>query len=349
MVPVKEPGRALSAAALALLAVVTASPLTRPAAAQSVADFYRGKVVSIIVASGPGANHTYYSQLLAPYLRKQVPGNPDFIIKNMGGAGGMVAANYAFNRSPKDGTELALLLGDMPLASRLQSDFAKYDAKAFQYLGGAEYTRDTLAIFNSTGVKTIEEARQKEVVIGASGRGSKTYVIPALANTMLGTKFKIVTGYPGMNEVEMAMERNEVQGRLGVWASMKNIRPHWIAKDIVTHLFVADVEPEPELPGVPTLLQLMKSDEDRKIVEFLTGNGILGRAWLAPPGVPQERIDALRAAFWRALHDPEFVAAAKARSMELSQVSWQKLQAAAATIADADDETVARARDLLRQ
>jgi hypothetical protein len=133
-----------------------------------------------------------------------------------------------------------------------------------------------------------------------------------------------------------------------VWASMKTVRPHWIEKNMVTHLFVADVEPEPELSGVPTLLQLARRDEDRRIVAFLTGTGILGRAWLAPPGVPQPRIDALREAFWRALHDRDFVAAAKERGMALSQVSWQKLQAAATAIADADDDTVARARELLK-
>ena len=318
-----------------------------PVAADEVADFYSGKTVTVVVASGPGGNHTIYSQVLAPYLKKYTPGNPNFVVKNLPGAGGIKAANYLYNKSPRDGSEIAILLSGTALASRLQPNAAKYNPREFQYLAGADYTRDTLVVWKKSGIKSIEDAKQKTVIIGASGRGSKTYVVPTLANAMLGTKFKVVTGYPGIPAIELAMERGEVQGRVGVWASVKNTRPHWIKDDLINHLFVADTEREPELPDVPTLAELVSSPKNRKVVELITGNGVFGRAWLAPPAVPEARLASLRTAFEKSLADPAFLAEAKERKMAIQVVPWKKLEAAVVRIADADDDTVAAARELL--
>lgn len=316
-------------------------------AANSVEEFYKGNTVTIMVGGSPGGNHNHYSNLLHPYVKKYLPGNPTFIVKNMGGAGGTKAANYLYNVAPKDGSVLGILLADTPSAARLQATGIRYDPKRFQYLGGAERTVETLAIWKKTGVMNIEDARKKEVIIGSSGKSSKTYIIPSMMNALLGTKFKIVVGYAGMIEVELAMEKGEVDGRHGVWASMKNIRPHWIENDLIVHLAVADVKPEPELPGVPVLMDLATNDKDRKVLELVSGNAMLGRAWLAPPDVPADRVAALREAFWKALHDPDMLENAKKRKMPIHQISWQELQDRATGIADTHDDVIDRARELL--
>lgn len=334
------------AGAMALIAAAGALA-SAPCAADPVAEFYKGNTVTIIVGGGPGGNHNHYSNLLHPYVKKYLAGNPSFIVKNMGGAGGTKGANYLYNVAPKDGSVIGILLADTPSAARLQATGIKYDPQKFQYLGGAERTTETLAVWKTTGVRTIEDAKKKEVIIGSSGKSSKTYIIPSMMNALLGTKFKIVVGYGGMTDVELAMERGELQGRHGVWASMKNTRPHWVEKDLVVHLAVADVKPEAELPGVPTLIDLAKNERDRKVLELVSGNAMLGRAWLAPPDVPADRVAALREAFWKALHDPEMLASAKQRKMPIHQITWQELQARATAIAETDDAVVERARELL--
>lgn len=333
--------------AVAALAVTIGAAVAAPAAADAVADFYRDRTVTIIVAAGPGGNHSRYSLLLGPYLQKYMPGNPKFIIQNMGGAGGTKAANYLYNTAPKDGSYIGILLSDTPMASRLRAVGIKYNPKHFQYLGGADYTRSLITVMKSAGVSTIEEAKKKEVIFGSTGKGSQTYTIPTVVNALLGTKFKVITGYRGMNGVDAAVDKGEVQARAGVYASIVAIRPHWVEKGLITHLGVADLEPNPNAPGVPLLIDMAKNEDDKAVMRLIFGSGVLGRAWLAPPGVPADRLAALRGAFRTALGDPEAAAAAKARKMSWNPQPWQKLQAAATRIADTDDKVVADARRAL--
>jgi tripartite-type tricarboxylate transporter receptor subunit TctC len=318
-----------------------------PASADTVADFYRETTVTILVGGSAGGNHNHYSSLLHPFVKKYLAGHPTIIVKNMPGAGGTKAANYLYNVAPKDGSVIGIVLADTPSASRLRATGVRYDPKKFQYIAGADRTVETLAVWKSTGVLTVEDARKKEVLIGSSGKSSKTYVIPTLMNAILGTKFKVIVGYKGMTQVELAMERGELEGRHGVWASMKSIHPDWVAQDRVAHLIVADLKREKELPGVPLLVELAPNEKDRKVLELISGNAMLGRCWLAPPGVPADRVAALRDSFWKALHDPEMLARAKSRKMPITPIAWQELQERAAQIADTDDSVFARARELL--
>ncbi len=334
-------------AAASALAVTLAVGGVSPASADAVADFYRGKTVKIIVAAGPGGNHTRYSLLLSPFLQKYMPGNPKFIIQNMGGAGGTKAANYLYNSAPQDGTYIGILLSDTPMASRLRAVGVKYNPKHFKYLGGADYTRSMITVLKRSGVKTIAEARTKQVVFGSTGKGSQTYTIPTTVNAILGTKFKVITGYRGMNGVDGALDRGEVDGRAGVYASIVSIRPQWIENDLVTHLGVADLEPNPNVPDVPLLIDMAKSEDDKAVMRLIFGSGVIGRAWLAPPGVPADRVKALRTAFAKTLGDPELAAAAKKRRMHWDPQPWQKLQAAATRIADTSDKVIANARKAL--
>jgi len=334
-------------ARLAVLAVTLGVFAPADAAADPVAEFYKDTTVTILVGGSAGGNHNHYSNLIHPYIKKYLPGHPTIIVKNMPGAGGTKAANYLYNVAPKDGSYFGIVLADTPSASRLRATGIRYNPKKFQYIGGADRTVETLAVWKSTGVNTVEDAKKKEVLIGASGKSSKTYVIPTLMNAILGTKFKVVVGYKGMTQVELAMERGELQGRHGVWASMKSMHPDWVKQNKVSHLIIADLKPEKELPHVPLLASLAPNEKDRKVLELVSGNAMLGRCWLAPPGVPTDRVAALRAAFWKAVHDPSMLAQAKKRNMPITPITWQELQERAAQIADTDDAVVERARMLL--
>ncbi len=336
----------LTLGGLAALALLPAGLVT-PAAADAVADFYRDKTVKIIVAAGPGGNHSRYSLLLAPYFQKYMPGNPRFVIQNMGGAGGTKAANYLYNSAPQDGTYIGILLSDTPMASRLRATGIKYNPKHFKYLGGAEETRSAFVVFKTAGVKTLADMRNKQVIMGSTGKGSQTFILPTLANAMLGTKFKVITGYRGMNGIYVAMDRSEVQGFQAVWSSVAFLRPQWLKNDLITVLFANSLDPLPTRPNVPLLKDLVSDPLDKKILELIGGNGILGRAWLAPPGVPRDRIKALRATFKKVFTDPDAIRDAKKRRMIWTPVSWSVQQEHAKRITAADEGLFKRMRSAL--
>ncbi|MEE2956297.1 MAG: tripartite tricarboxylate transporter substrate-binding protein [Pseudomonadota bacterium] len=317
------------------------------ATADAVTKFYSGKTVSIVIAAGPGGGHTKYTLLIAPYLKKHMPGNPTFITQNMGGAGGTKAANYLYNRAAQDGSAIGILLSDTPFASRLRTTGVKYIADRFHFLGGAEHTRSAFVVFKSAGVATLADVRKKQVIMGSTGKGSQTYILPALANGMLGTKFKIITGYRGMNGVYHAMDQAEVQGFQAVWSSVAFLRPQWLKNDLVRVLFATSLDPLPNRPNVPLVKDLTSDPMDKKILTLFSGNGILGRAWLAPPGVPRDRIKALRAAFKKMFDDPDLRKNAKKRRMIWTPVPWAGQQKQAQRITAADEALFQRMRSVL--
>ena len=318
-----------------------------PATADDVADFYDGKQVTIVVAAGAGGGHTQYSQLMAPYFKKYMPGNPSFVTQNMPGAGGTKAANYLYNSAAQDGSVIGILLSDTPFAARLRTTGVKYKPERFQYLGGAEDTQSAFVIMKSAGVKTLEDVKKKEVVMGSSGKGSQTFIVPTLANALLGTKFKVITGYPGMGGIYLAMDRGEVHGFQSVYSSPKSLRPQWFAEDKIVILAANSLTPIADQPRAPLLKDLVTDPMDKQILEIIGGNGTIGRGWLAPPDVPADRVAALRAAFAKALADPAAAAEAKKRKMTFGAVSWQDMQAHAARIGAAEDAVFVRVRGLL--
>jgi tripartite-type tricarboxylate transporter receptor subunit TctC len=327
------------------LAAIAVAGVTVPAAADDVADFYKGKTITVVVAAGPGGGHTQYTQYLAPFLEKHMPGNPTFIVQNMGGAGGTKAANFLHSIARKDGTMIGILLSDTPLASRLRTTGVKYVAKDFQFLGGADQPRSVFLVYKSTGVKTLDDAKKTEVILGSTGKGSQTYVVPTLVNKMLGTKFKVITGYRGMGGIYIAMDKGEVQGFQSSWSGVKIARPEWVPN--LNLLAVNAHTPLKDNPDVPLLKNIMTDPVDKEIAELMAGNMILGRGWLAPPGVPADRVAALRAAFKKALEDPEVIAGAEKRKMTWESASWQEMQAAAERISNVNQAIIDRMQESL--
>lgn len=276
-----------------------------------------------------------------------MPGNPTFIIQNMGGAGGTKGANFLYNTAPKDGSHIGILLSDTPLAARVRATGIKYDPSKFNFLGGADYTRSMITVMKSTGIATLEDATKKQAICGSTGKGSQTFLIPMLTNHFFNTKFKVITGYRGMNGVDAALDKGEVNCRAGVYQSIVAIRPHWIEQGLVTHLAAADLERNPNQPDVPSLLELTKDPDAQAVLKLFFSGGIIGRAWLTPPGVPAGRVAALRSAFEKSFKDPEALAQMKSRKMHYDPVPWQKQQEAVAGIMAAPERLFDIARTAL--
>lgn len=322
--------------------------LSSPARADDVADFYAGKTVTVVNGGGIGGGSTVYTQIIAPLMQKYLPGHPTFVIQYMPGAGGVRAANYVYSAAAHDGTVLGRPLQEVALWSLLRTAGLQYDATRFQYIGGTFTARSTISVMKSTTkVRSIEDAKHTEVVLATGGKAAQPYMYPALSNALVGTKFKLVTGYPGTGAMNLAMERGEVQGRAGSWNSFKGAKPDWIARDLLAHLAVIGPDREPDLPDVPLLTEFISDPADRLIMEIVASTALFGHVWLAPPGVPADRVAALREAFEKTLHDPELVAQMKKRSADLDFVSWQQLDAAVQKLLKVDKKSVERLRAIL--
>ena len=295
--------RAIAVLALGLL-LSGWSAATR---AEDVASFYAGKQITFVAPTSAGGGFDLYSRLFAESVRKFIPGQPSVIVQNMPGAGGMRAAGYIFNVAPKDGTVIGMPLSNIPLSEALEPNVARYQSSKFAWIGTITPETDVLGVWRDTGVASIADAKQKEIIIGATGKLGLLALNANLANALLGTKFKVVIGYPSGNEVNLAMENREVQGRTNQWTSWKSQRPQWIKDDKLNFLLQIG-PPEQELSKVPVFLDLVTSPKDQAMVRLQQSNQILGRSVYAPPGIPKDRLAALREAFDKTVRDPKFLA-----------------------------------------
>ena len=331
-------------AALAALACLAAAAAAR---ADAVADFYRDKTVTLISAGEAGGAHGTYAQVMAAHIRKQIPGNPTVVIQYMLGAGGNQAPNYLYNVAAKDGTVIGLPLQDLIFNARIGVQAVKYDPAAVHYLGGADVTRTTVSVMKASGVLTLDDAKRKEVLMGATGRSGQTYIIPVVLNSMLGTKFRVITGYQGINFIHLAMERGELHGSAASWPTIAAAKKAWVEKGLIGNLITIAMEREPDLPDVPALSEVVTSPDDRALIPLLAGSAALGRAWAAFGDVPRDRLTALREAWARTMADPDFRADAAARGLALNPVRWQDQQELSRQILATPDATVARLKGIL--
>jgi tripartite-type tricarboxylate transporter receptor subunit TctC len=332
---------------LLVLTGMSALAASGPAAAD-VAEFYRGKTITVVNGGGSGGGSTVYTQVIAPLLQKHMPGNPGFVIQYMPGAGGARAANYLYSAAAKDGTVLGRPLQEIAFFALLGAPGLQYDAAHFQYIGGAYTSRSTISVMKQhTPVRTIEDARRTEVIVAAGGKASQPYMYPTLANALVGTKFKLVMGYPGTGAMNLAMERGEVHGRAGSWNSFRGAKPHWVEQDMLANLAVIGLDREPDLPDVPLLTDFIAEPADRVLMEVVASTALFAHAWLAPPGVPADRVAALREAFARTLNDPELIAQMKKRQAELDFISWRQLHDAVEKQRKIDRRSIDRLRAIL--
>src|SRR4051795_1009210 len=299
-----------------------------PALADPVADFYKGKQIRVIVRTTPATDYDEYSRLIARFMGKYIPGNPSMIVVNMPGGGGITAANYFTQIAPHDGTVMGIVSQGLAADQALgMSPQLKADLREFNWIANVIFSNQLLAVWHTSPTKTLEDAKKRVTTIGTTGAGSASVQYPAFYNNVLGTKFKIVFGYPGGQHIDLAMERGEVEGRgTNPYSSYMASHPDWISKKLLIPLVQSGVEKEPELPDVPLITELPAKPEDKPLLEFMARGSTVGRPLATTPGVPAERVAALRAAFAAMVKDPEFIAAAAREKLEIQPQTGEQLQ-----------------------
>jgi tripartite-type tricarboxylate transporter receptor subunit TctC len=338
------PGVKLAARTL-LLSLAGIAPIS-VCGAQDAADFYRGRTMRILVGTAVGGDYDTQARLISRHIGRHVPGEPSVIVENMTGAGGMNMANYLFSLAPKDGTTIAVLPNNFPALQWAGGRGIQFDVAQFGWLGGLTTETETMVAWHASGVKTLDDVKRQEVIAGATGRGAITYTFPAMMNTLLGTKFKIVTGYTGGSDVNLAMERGEVVARINSWTSWKATKPEWVQNGWINVLVQAGRR-HPDLANVPSLEPMARSPEDRQLMEVVNLGNQLGRPLATPPGVPAERLKVLREAFRKTSADPKLVAEAASMRMELSPSTGEEMQEKIGRVLNTPKELVARAKDFL--
>ena len=296
-----------------------------PASAQD--NFYAGKTIRIIVGTGSGGGYDGAARLTARYLGKYIPGNPAFIVENMPGASGIKATNYLYAAAPKDGTVIATVNNSMPVYEAIGQEGVRFKADELNWVGSLLQTATTVALWHTAGVKTIEEAKHKEVIMGATGAAGTKAAYPALLNNTIGTKFKIVTGYEGGNTLRLAMERGEVQGDGSArWSSWKSTKPDWVKDHKIVAVVQIGLKKDDDLPNTPLLTELAQNDEQRKMFEFISQPIAMQQPFVAPPRVPADRLILLRRGFDAMTKDPEFRKEVEQLDLDLDPVSGEEVQ-----------------------
>ncbi len=323
---------------------------TQTAAAQSVADFYKGKTLEVFVGYGPGGGYDQYGRLLARHIGKHLPGNPSTVVRNMPGAGSAKLASYMHEVAAKDGLQIGAIAStvafDPLLGSEGGENSVRFDPRELHWLGSLDAFTPIGVSWHTSGIKTIEDAKKKEVLVGSSGSGDSSAVYPKLLNGMIGTKFKILTGYRGSNDITLAMERGELPAFVGwYWYGLKTTKQNWL-QDKTANLFLQiGLEPDPEMQGVPWVLDILPSEADKQVFRVVLANLAFSRPFVAPPGVPEARLTALAKAIEDTTKDKEFLAEAEKQTMSVKYYSREKIAALLKDVYATPPELIAKVRE----
>jgi tripartite-type tricarboxylate transporter receptor subunit TctC len=314
------------------------------ARADSVADFYRGKTLDMVVGTTPGNDFDYRGRLLARHMGRHIPGQPNIVARNMPGGGGVVAMNWLANVAPHDGTVLHMVFPAMGTQQAVASPGIDFDMRKFFLIGNTTDSPNALVAWHTAGVRTIDDAKKKQLVLGSSPGNTGTYYAYAM-NAMIGTKFKVISGYPGGNEINLAIERGEVEGRASnTWASWHETKPEWIRDKKLVVLFQVGVKRHPDLPDIPLMTELATNDDDRRVLEFFSASVAIARSVVTTPGVPPDRVEALRRAFDATMKDPAFIAEATKANLDMTPLPGEEAQKISDSIINAPPDVVARAK-----
>jgi tripartite-type tricarboxylate transporter receptor subunit TctC len=328
---------------LARLALIIAAATCLPAQsfAGSVEDFYRGKRLTIYVGSSSGGGTDIYGRAVARFIGNHIPGRPSVTVVNMPGANGLVVANQLHRSLAKDGTAIGTFDRAAAMHSIWGNPAAQFVATELNWIGSANIDTSTCVTWHSSGIDTLEKFMTREVVLGS------TAIYHAnLLNSLFGAKLKQVRGYPGGNDVVLALERGEVQGRCNwSWSSIISTRPEWVRDKKINVLLQFAEEKHPELPNVPLVTELAKTEQQRQMLALVLSSQTMARPFAAPPGVPAERVSALRKAFMSMSEDPQFLAAAKTQQLEVSPVSGERIQGTLARISKTPKDVIRALRD----
>lgn len=316
----------VSAIAIAAGLALGALPVG-PAAAQSVEAFYKGKTLNLYVGSAPGGGYDSYGRVVSRHFGAHLPGNPGIVVKNMPGASGLRLAGYMYNAAKKDGSDFAGI-HNTAVVDQLLGSKVQFDSRQFNWLGSANQLTSTCISHKNSGVTTIQQAMEKELLVGSTGSSSSsTQLVAAFMNSLTGTRFKIIRGYPSTSSVILAMDRGEVGGLCGIgWDSVATQIYDRVKSGDIIILVQTGQEKSPDLPNVPLVLDLARNATDRTVLEFLVARQYMGRPYVAPPGTPADRVAALRAAFDATMKDAKFKAEADKARLPLSPISGKQVQ-----------------------
>jgi tripartite-type tricarboxylate transporter receptor subunit TctC len=331
-----------------ILAVSVALLIATPARADSVADFYRGKTINVLIGVNVGGGYDFEARLLARFMRAHIPGNPVLVPQNMIGAGGIKMANYLYSIAAQDGTAIGMFPSTLVAAQAVGTEGVQYDANRFSWLGSITTSPVTLAVWHAAGVQSLDDARKREIVVAASNKGAITYTFPRMLNEFLGTRLKIVSGYQGNGTMTIAMERGEVEGVTNSWDSWKSFNPAWV-QDKKIRVLVQTEPKAKDLADVPSVQELARGDSDRQIMALIVSGDALGKPMAASPNVPAERVQALRAAFDATINDSAFIEAAVAARIEINAVSGLTLQSAVARVLATPKSLAERAKAIIAE
>jgi tripartite-type tricarboxylate transporter receptor subunit TctC len=321
-----------------------------PGLADPVEDFYRGRTVALVIGYSVAGGYDTYARVVARHLGRHIPGNPTVQPQNMEGAGSLRAANYLFNAAPKDGSVIGMFSRGMAMEPLIGASTTRFDSRKFGWIGSGTNEVSTCVTWHDSAVKTWADALAKNFTVGGEGSASDPDIFSTVVHNVFGVKLRLVSGYPGSAEVALAIERREVDGRCGwSYSSLKQQRPEWIERKQVNILVQLALAKTPELPDVPLVTEFATTDRQRQILRLVFSRQAMARPFVAPPGIPAERKQALRVAFDETMADPEFLAEAKARGLEVNPVSGAEIDKLIEELYQTPADAVAEVRAIIAQ
>jgi tripartite-type tricarboxylate transporter receptor subunit TctC len=309
-----------------LLGLAGFAALAGPAAAQGT-DPFGGKPVTLVIGFGPGGGYDIWGRTVARHMTKHLPGKPNIVPQNMPGAGSLLAANHVYNTAPKDGTVFGIIARDVAVADLTGMEGARFDGTKMSWIGSPASETSVCLAFHTAKVKTAKDLQQTELVVGTVGVGTGTYTYPKALSSLMGMKFKLVSGFPSSSDVFLAMERGEVDGICESLESAVGRKPDWVRDKKINFLFQGGAEPNSKIKDVPFIMDLAQTEEQKQALLFLYAGQGIGRPFVAPPGLPPERLKMLRDAFSATMKDPEFLADVERQKLELDPKSGEELEA----------------------
>ncbi len=327
---------------VAIIIAAAASPVH----ADSVEDFYKGRTITVLIGYSPGGSYDAAGRVLARYMGRYIPGNPSLLPQNMPGAGTLNLVNYLYNVSPKDGTAFGIFARGMAMEPLIGGANAKFDATKLTWIGSAANEISLCATYATSPVKNWNDALTKEFTVAGNGSGSDPDVFANVLRNAFGVKDRLISGYPGSAEISLAMERGEIDGRCGwSWSSIKAEKSQWLAEHKLNLIVQLALEKAADLPNVPLITDLATSDRQRQILKLIFSRQTMGRPFAGPPGIPAERARALRQAFDLTMKDPEFLAEAATRGLEINPVSGADIEKLITELYQTPKDVVAEARE----
>lgn len=323
----------------AMLALSTAA-----ASAETAEEFYTGKTIDLVIGYPPAGSNDIYARTLGRYLGRHIPGHPSIVPKNMPGGGSFLALAYLYNVAPKDGTEIGIGAPTAPLDEKLGSTGVRFKAAEFNWIGRIDSLVNIVFLWNTSPVKTFADAQRIETKLSATGAGSTVSIYPTVTNNVLGTKFKLIMGYRGSNEAQLAVERGEAEGHSTAWTAVKVAHPDWLPDHKINIILQYALKPHPELPDVPVVVDLARNDQERAILRAVMNATEVGTSFMTTPGVPADRVAVLRRAFEETMKDPDFLAEAAELKLTVNPLTGEELQKLVAEVSNLAPDLVEKVR-----